>query len=379
MAESRSADNSRRATTSGSVTDNRDDRNSRTTPSTATGAVPTAPTLSLPKGGGAIRGIDEKFSTNLVTGTASFTIPIAASQGRSGFALELGLNYDSGAGNGPFGLGWHMSVPAITRKTDKGLPRYIDAEESDVFVLSGAEDLVPIQADPVLRDGYRIQRYRPRVEGGFARIERWTNQTTGDHHFQVTTRDNVTNVYGRTEGARIADPAAPARVFSWLLEETRDDRGNAVRYTYKAEDGAGVDPTKTSEVRRFEQTPGAPRFLATAQRYLKRIQYGNRMPLGDHEPAPADPAAWLFEVVFDYGEHDAIAPTPDDVQPRSWQLRADPLSSFRAGFEVRTYRLCRRVLLFHRFAELGGTPCLVRSTDFTYDESPALTYLVKVE
>jgi hypothetical protein len=34
-------------------------------------------------------------------------------------------------------------VPRITRKTDKGLPRYRDAEESDTSILSGAEDLVP--------------------------------------------------------------------------------------------------------------------------------------------------------------------------------------------------------------------------------------------
>lgn len=375
MAENRAADNSRRAAAPGSATDG------GAPPNRAAEAVPVAPTLSLPKGGGAIRGIDEKFSTNLATGTASFTVPIATSHGRSGVALDLGLSYDSGAGNGPFGIGWHASVPAITRKTDKGLPRYIDAEESDVFVLSGAEDLVPIQTtEAVLHDGYRIQRYRPRVEGLFARIERRTNETTGDSHFRIITRDNVANVYGRSAGARIADPAAPSRVFSWLLEETRDDRGNAVRYTYKAEDGAGVEPTKTSEVRRFEQVPGAaPSFLATAQRYLKRIQYGNRAPLDDHEPAPADPSAWLFEVVFDYGEHDAATPSPDDDPAKPWPLRSDPLSSFRDGFEVRTYRLCHRVLMFHRFAELGGTPCLVRSTDFTYDESPALTYLTKVE
>jgi len=35
------------------------------------------------------------------------------------------------------------SLPSITRKTDKGLPRYDDAQESDTFILSGAEDLVP--------------------------------------------------------------------------------------------------------------------------------------------------------------------------------------------------------------------------------------------
>src|SRR5512142_1475885 len=103
-----------------------------------------APSISLPKGGGAIRGVGEKFSANPVTGTGTMTIPIATSPGRSGFGPQLSLSYDSGAGNGPFGLGWSLSLPSITRKTDKGLPQYRDAEESDVFVLSGAEDLVPV-------------------------------------------------------------------------------------------------------------------------------------------------------------------------------------------------------------------------------------------
>src|SRR5215469_15363369 len=102
------------------------------------------PTISLPKGGGAIRGMGEKFAANPVTGTASMTVPIATSPGRSGFGPQLTLSYDSGAGNGPFGFGWSLSLPSITRKTDKGLPQYRDSEESDIFILSGAEDLVPV-------------------------------------------------------------------------------------------------------------------------------------------------------------------------------------------------------------------------------------------
>src|SRR5512147_2430610 len=103
-----------------------------------------APSISLPKGGGAIRGIGEKFAANPVTGTGSMTVPIATGPGRSGFGPQLTLSYDSGAGNGPFGFGWGLSLPSITRKTNKGLPRYRDAEESDEFILSGAEDLVPV-------------------------------------------------------------------------------------------------------------------------------------------------------------------------------------------------------------------------------------------
>src|SRR5215204_2556676 len=103
----------------------------------------TIPSISLPKGGGAIKGIGEKFSANSVTGTGSMSVPIYTSPGRSGFGPQLSLSYDSGAGNGPFGWGWSLSVPSITRKTDKGLPEYRDSKESDVFILSGAEDLVP--------------------------------------------------------------------------------------------------------------------------------------------------------------------------------------------------------------------------------------------
>src|SRR5512134_1090002 len=106
-----------------------------------------ASALALPEGGGAIRGIGEALAANPVTGTGSMTVPIATSPGRSGFGPQLSLSYDSGAGNGPFGFGWSLSLPAITRKTDKGLPRYNDATESDVFILSGAEDLVPVLVD----------------------------------------------------------------------------------------------------------------------------------------------------------------------------------------------------------------------------------------
>jgi hypothetical protein len=102
------------------------------------------PSISLPKGGSAIRGMGEKFAANPVTGTGSLSVPISTSPGRSGFGPQLSLSYDSGSGNGPFGFGWNLSLPSITRKTDKGIPKYQDAVDSDIFILSGAEDLVPV-------------------------------------------------------------------------------------------------------------------------------------------------------------------------------------------------------------------------------------------
>ena len=86
----------------------------------------------------------EKFDANPVMGTGSISVPIATTPSRSGFGPQLSLSYDSGAGNGIFGLGWNLSLPSITRKINKCLLRYWDVEESEVFILSGAEDLVPV-------------------------------------------------------------------------------------------------------------------------------------------------------------------------------------------------------------------------------------------
>ncbi|HNP51632.1 MAG TPA: SpvB/TcaC N-terminal domain-containing protein [Nitrosomonas nitrosa] len=367
-----------------------------------------APTITLPKGGGAVRGIGEKFAANPVTGTGSMSVPIATSPGRSGFGPQLSLSYDSGAGNGPFGFGWSLSLPSITRKTDKGLPQYLDTQDSDVFILSGAEDLVPVYRQDAsgvwIRDvqgnlaiyedeidGYRVRRYRPRIEGLFARIERWTNLTNpSDVHWRSISKDNILTLYGQNDNSRIGDPEDTRRIFSWLICETRDDKGNAVFYRYKTEDGLGVDLSRVNERNRGSVND----IRRTANRYIKHILYGNRIPLLDDTgqrprfltETQVQNAGWMFETVFDYGEHDADVPTPNDIG--DWAYRNDPFSSYRSGFEVRTTRLCQRVLMFHHFLDEAevGNDCLVRSTDFTYSHeqdptnsrNPVYTFLQAV-
>jgi RHS repeat-associated protein len=359
-----------------------------------------APSISLPKGGGAIRGIGEKFASNPVTGTGSMTVPIAVSPGRTGFGPQLALSYDSGAGNGPFGLGWNLSLPAITRKTDKGLPKYQDADESDIFILSGAEDLVPVLDNngkivETERDGYCIKSYRPRIEGLFARIERCTKLSDGDVHWRSISKDNLLTIYGKDQESRIFDPLDPHRIFSWLICETRDDKGNGIVYEYVGENAVNVELSQANEANRG--TSDSP--LRAANRYIKRIRYGNRTSLLDTTgkrplfltgDALAD-AGWMFEVVIDYGDEKFIESLPDaekrvfvqstiSATPgQSWSCRRDPFSTYRSGFEVRTYRLCRRTLMYHHFKdELGVDDYLVRSTEFAYDEKPIASFITAI-
>jgi hypothetical protein len=349
----------------------------------------TPPAITLPKGGGAIRGIGEKFAANPVNGTGSLSVPLATSPGRSGFGPQLSLNYDSGSGNGPFGYGWSLSIPSITCKTNKGLPQYSDSEESDVYILSGAEDLVPVLQpdgtrfkDATTAPGFIIHRYRPRVESLFARIERWTEIETQQIHWRTITRDNVTTLYGKDPKSRIADAA---RIFSWSICQSYDDKGNAIIYEYAEENADSIDLTKANERNRAR----------TANRYPKRIKYGNRTPNRNAaawqatDPSLLPNETWMFEVVLDYGEGHYTESAADaqnqifaqaQINPAAqWLARQDPFSHYRACFEVRTYRLCRRVLMFHHFpAELGSADCLVRSTEFSYVENPANTFVASV-
>ncbi len=349
------------------------------------------PAISLPKGGGAIRGIGEKFAANPVTGTGSLSIPIYASPGRSGFGPQLSLSYDSGSGNGAFGFGWNLSIPSITRKTDKGLPRYKDATESDVFILSGSEDLVPVLIENLgesrpgsirLVDGksYLVQRYRPRIEGLFARIERWTSViNAADSFWRSISRDNITTFYGKTDESRICDPHDPRRIFSWLICESYDDKGNAIVYEYAREDSGGVDLSQAHERNRTAKS-------RSANCYPKRIKYGNQTSRLVEPNLQA--ATWLFELVFDYeeGHYEALLPDAELRQfvraskdkRRDWSARQDAFSTHRAAFEVRTYRLCHRVLMFHHFPELGTNDYLVRSTEFGYDQSSVASFITSV-
>jgi hypothetical protein len=88
------------------------------------GTLSSPPGISRPKGGGAIRRIEEKYAANPITSTALLSIPIYTSPGRSGFRPQHSLSFDSGMGNSPFGFGWSLPLPFITRKTEKGLPKY---------------------------------------------------------------------------------------------------------------------------------------------------------------------------------------------------------------------------------------------------------------
>lgn len=252
-------------------------------------------TITLPQGGGALHGIGETFSPDLHTGTGNFTVPFALPPGRNGFQPQLNLVYSTGNGNGPFGLGWSLSIPGVSRKTSRGIPRY--ADERDTFLLSGAEDLVPVARAP------GATRYRPRTEGLFARIEH--HKDAGTNHWEVRSKDGLLSVYGTpnrslNDPAAIANPENRSEIFNWKLTETRDPFENRIRYDYERDSGETADHL-------WEQL------------YLRQIRYV------DYVDPQSNDEQFLVSVTFNY------------------EVRPDPCSDYRAGFEIRTTRRCTRI------------------------------------
>ncbi len=281
--------------------------------------------ISLPKGGGALHGIGEKFSPDLFTGTGNFTVPIALPPGRNGFQPQLNLVYSTGNGNGPFGLGWSLSIPGVSRKTSKGVPIYDDTK--DTFLLSGAEDLVPVEVEKTESStGKEVQtrsRYRPRTEGLFARIDHYqvvdkASGTILSNYWEVRSKDGLVSVYG-TRGAAGNDPAVIAdpgldkqqHIFAWKLTSTTDPFGNRIVYEY-LRDSEHIGPHDWDQL------------------YLKRIQYAD---YSDESGAEH----FLVSVTFDYDPPDGGS--PDTLE------RPDAFSDYRAGFEIRTRRRCEQIVI----------------------------------
>jgi len=335
------------------------------------------PSIALPKGGGAIKGIDEKFSVNAVNGTASFSIPLPFSPAR-GASPALALSYNSGAGNGVFGLGWALSLPSIKRKTDKKLPQYFDDMDSDTFLFSESEDLVPefrkgldgnfskdSAGNYVIKENdspdglFTIRYYKPRIEGLFARIERWSHKKAAEIKWRIISKENVTTLFGWSAGSRISDPEDANKIFAWLPEFVFDDKGNCSHYFYKKEDAKGFNSSLLHNRNRSENGN-----ITYTNLYLEKVLYGNKIPYKSFNDAYPNPNAYLFQTAFDYGEYEADTPY---AKTKDWDVRPDAFSEYKSGFEIRTTRLCKRVLLFHHFTELPGASALVKSLNFNYD------------
>src|SRR5215813_13121808 len=139
-----------------------------------------------PSGPASVAGLGESFQPDLHTGMAAYEVKLTVPPGVHGHQPELALLYNSGQGQGVFGLGWALNLTFIQRQTDKRLPSYTD---QDTFIYSTNEELVRVA------DG----TFRQKNEGLFARFRR----VAGDS-WEMTTKSGTRFLYGRSAAARLS-------------------------------------------------------------------------------------------------------------------------------------------------------------------------------
>ncbi len=196
------------------------------------------------------------------TGNSTYSLPLYVPQGRGGVKPQLALTYNSGAGDGPLGIGWSMTgLSAISRCRaghefgDAESPplRYPDASnvERDLYCLDG-QRLVLIAGN----HGQSGAEYRTEIDG-FSRIKiaQPTVSMAGAESFTVERKDGTRMTFGgstghrgaaldathsrllvNTDGADFRTSGADPRpaVFSWAVGRIEDTVGNYIDFFYNA-------------------------------------------------------------------------------------------------------------------------------------------------
>ena len=329
------------------------------------------PAITLPPGGGAIRGIGEKFTANPVTGTGSVTVPLATSPARAGSGrdADAGLRLRARqravrAGLAPVPARDHpphqtrccpaTRTPTSPTCSSSPAPRTWSPRSTPTTAGPGA-----VLDEPDWARGYRVDRYRPRIEGLFARIERWTATADGTVHWRsITPRQRHHPLRRR----RPLPHRRPGRSRAGVqLADLRDLRRPRQRHGLRLQAGQRRPRrrrrlTSAPAPTRDERPTGTPSGSATATARPRRPGEDLRRPHG-------------LDVRGGVRLRRTRPRRPDARRDRDrGSAGADPFSDYRPGFEVRTYRLCQRVLMFHHFPDEAGVgaDCLVRSTDLTY-------------
>ena len=194
--------------------------------------------ITLPQGGGALRGIGETFTAHPQTGAGAASIPLSLPAGRRGWDRRCGLRTAPAAGRAPsdsagrsMSRAWRARRSAACRATTTTTCSSFRARRTSCRWAK----TVPTRI------------YLPAEDGGALRPDRLPAfSLAGDRPGRGKLRS--------TYDVPLADPDAPARVFAWRMGETRNLLGDRVMYEWERDSG------DTGE-HRWEQ------------RYLRRVRW----------------------------------------------------------------------------------------------------------
>uniref|UniRef100_UPI003AF7BC2B FG-GAP-like repeat-containing protein n=1 Tax=Thiolapillus sp. TaxID=2017437 RepID=UPI003AF7BC2B len=181
-------------------------------------------------------------------GGAGYSIPLELPPGRGALTPQLGLQYNSQAGNGLLGVGWSLSGLSNIHRCNRtlaqdGFPAGVELSRADALCLDGRRLRVVSGTE-----GEAGSVYRPEVDD-YTKVEML--QEGSLTWFKVWTKSGEIMEYGRTPDANISVSAMldgrpyyglaslPRKTRRWALNKVTDTVGNYYTLSYvKAVAGA---------------------------------------------------------------------------------------------------------------------------------------------
>lgn len=159
-------------------------------------------------------------------GDAALTFPLILPVGRQGMTPDLSVNYNSGADEGDFGLGWSLSVPTISVDTRWGVPLYDTAKETESYLLNG-EELLLVKSDRTMYVPHKDPLINRVSNATFQKAQHSPNQeikrlgSVNNYTWQIVDRSSGWT-YDYTTHAK----------GKWYLTKVMDAYGNYMEYQY---------------------------------------------------------------------------------------------------------------------------------------------------
>ena len=219
--------------------------------------------ISLPEGPGSLEGVGENVEIDPNMGQMRWNIPIEVTRGYAGVTPSLALNYSSGSGSGPFGIGWTLETPTIERMTSRGTPRYTT---TDIWAHGGGEELVEVSA----QGDERV--FRERFEKKFHRYT-WVGVGDGkEGYWKLEYPDGRVGYFGADSSGALVESARTSHqdhgTYRYHLVEVVDPYGHKLRYHY---DKFGGNKTLLTDIEYV--------FVAGEPRYSVQLDYELRHDL----------------------------------------------------------------------------------------------------
>nr|WP_315034804.1 SpvB/TcaC N-terminal domain-containing protein [uncultured Chryseobacterium sp.] len=176
-------------------------------------------------------------------GTVNTGFPLKLPSGRQGMQPSLSVNYNSEGGNSWMGLGWDLSLPAISIDTRWGVPQYDHLKETEIYSFGGEQltfkdqdqYVLPNRTEGFNKDRTAERQFYPRIEGTYNKMIRHGNSPS-NYWWEVISKDGTKSYFGG-DGTAVVENAVLRQkdtdnIGHWALFKTIDTNGNYVKYNY---------------------------------------------------------------------------------------------------------------------------------------------------